>query len=176
MTAKRARQVDISILESTEGHLSKAWMRRIVSSALDQALPDDSCQLSLVIAGDDTIRRLNRDYRGLDQVTDVLAFSDLHPGHWEGEEEPPPSATDDPSFVVVDSGPRYLGEVIISHPQAARQAAIEERALEKEMALLITHGVLHLLGFDHVEESGTAAMRAMEQEILSSTLPMSRVR
>ena len=170
MTAKKARLVDITILESVKSQFPKAWVRRVVLSALYQALPDEACQLGLVIADDGTIQRLNRDYRGSDEVTDVLAFSDLHEGHWEGEEEPPPPVIDDTSFFVVDSGPRYLGEVVISYPQAQRQAPMVEGGVEREMALLVTHGVLHLLGFDHVEAEETAAMRAMENEVLSSVL------
>ena len=170
VTAKKARLVDITILESAKSQFPKAWVRRVVLSALDRALPGESCQLGLVIADDGTIQRLNRDYRGSDEVTDVLAFSDLHPGHWEGEEEPTPSAIDETSFFIVDSGPKYLGEVVISYPQAQRQATTEEGGLEREMALLIAHGVLHVLGFDHMEAEDTAAMRAMENKVLSSVL------
>jgi probable rRNA maturation factor len=135
---------------------------------LDNATPTEECQLSLVIADDDTLRRLNKDYRGLDEVTDVLSFSPVHQGHWQGEGEPPSRPDDGLAFVLPPDEPRHLGEVFISFPQVQRQAAAGPAGLQQELALLVTHGVLHLLGFDHVVPSAEADMRAREKEILSA--------
>ena len=174
MPTSAKRRVDISILEPFKGQLPRAsapwrsWLREVVSSALDLALPEEDCQLSLVIADDDTLKRLNRDYRGLDEVTDVLSFSLFHQGHWEGEGEPPIQAGDNVPFVLPPKEPKHLGEIIISYPQALRQAGAGMSGLEKEMALLVVHGVLHLLGFDHAEPQEEADMQVKEQEILKS--------
>ncbi len=166
MTTKTKRRVDINILEPVKSPISKGWMRSVVASVLDRTLPHENCQLSLAIADDDTIRHLNKDYRGLDEVTDVLAFSDSHPGHWEGEA--PPRAAGEAPFIVPALEARHLGEVVISYPQAARQADAGDSGLKRELALLIVHGVLHLLGFDHVEPDEKAAMDAKQRGILSS--------
>ena len=176
MPTRTKRRVDINILEPLQGFalggsgqrgtLSRAWLRKVASHALDHALPGQDCQLSLVIADDDTLKRLNREYRGLDEVTDVLSFSPFHQGHWEGEGEPPPPADDVP-FVLPLHEPQPLGEVIISYAQAVRQAGPGPSRLERELALLVVHGVLHLLGFDHVEPSEETVMQAKEREILS---------
>ena len=66
------------------------WLRAAVEKALSVALPGgEAYQVSLVVTCDETVRSLNRDYRGLDAVTDVLSFSSSHSGHWEGETDPP---------------------------------------------------------------------------------------
>ena len=139
-----------------------------MSCVLDQAVLSGDCQLSLVITDDETVKRLNSDYRGVNEVTDVLSFSSCYQGHWEGEEEPPLQAASSVPFVLPPEEPEHLGEVIISYPQAARQAGHGAVELKKELALLIVHGVLHLLGFDHVEPQDEASMRAREREILSN--------
>ena len=159
--------VDISVLSPFRGQPSRAWLRKVVSHTLETALPEEDCQLGLVIADDDTVRCLNRDYRGLDEVTDVLSFSPFHQGHWEGDGDPPANRDADVTFVLPPEEPRHMGEVIISYPQAVRQAAPGPSGLERELALLTVHGVLHLLGFDHVEPPEEAEMQAKEREILS---------
>ena len=64
---------------------------RVIASALTQAVPSDQlAQVSVLVTDDETVRQLNRDYRGVDEVTDVLSFSAEHSGHWEGKDEPPP--------------------------------------------------------------------------------------
>ena len=169
MPVKAKRLIDIGILAPVKAQRSDiSWLRKVASLTLDSAIPGQECQLSLVIADDGTLRRLNRDYRGLDEVTDVLSFSPVHQGHWEGEGEPPSRSDDELTFVLPPEEPRHLGEVIISFPQAQRQAAAEASGLQKELALLVTHGVLHLLGFDHVAPLEEADMRAREEEILAA--------
>ena len=108
-------------------------------------------ELSIVVTGDETIRRLNREYAGEDTSTDVLAFS-LR----EGEE-----------FVSPD-GVQRLGEVIISYPTARRQADEAGRAIVEEVAHLLVHGILHLLGYDHAGPEEEAEMRAREEALLAS--------
>ncbi|MCE2462422.1 MAG: rRNA maturation RNase YbeY [Dehalococcoidia bacterium] len=178
MPTRRKRRVDISILEPLKGFTPngfggqgglppRAWLRKVASRTLEYALPGHDCQLSLVIADDDTLKCLNSEYRGMDEVTDVLSFSPFHRGHWEGEGEPPPS-DDDVPFVLPPQEPQPLGEVIISYPQAMRQSGPGPLGPERELALLVVHGVLHLLGFDHAEPSEETAMQAQEREILST--------
>ena len=161
------RQVDINIFGPFKSQVSRPWLRSAVKQVLEHQLPGESYQLSLVIADDDTIRWLNKDYRGLDEVTDVLSFSTTHQGHWEGDGEAPPSYDDQVPFVLPPLEPPHLGEVVISYPQALRQAIPGPSGPTNELASLVVHGVLHLLGFDHAEPEEGAAMQQKERDILS---------
>lgn len=107
-------------------------------------------ELGVVITDDETVRELNRRYAGIDEPTDVLSFS-LR----EGEK-----------FVAAADGIARLGEVVISFPTAARQAAERGRALAAEIAHLLVHGVLHLLGYDHAEPEEARRMREREEALL----------
>ena len=170
MPDRPKRRIDVNILEPFKGELCRSWLRRAASRALAKAFPKESCQLSLVIADDDTVKDLNREYRGLDETTDVLSFATFHQGHWEGEGEPR-SQDDGVCFVFPIEEPQPLGEVIISYPQVLRQAGSEPGGVDKELALLVAHGVLHLVGFDHLRPGEEADMQAKERQILSSIFP-----
>ena len=168
------RRIDVAIAEPFRKELSAAWLKKVAADALQLALPDgEPGQLSLLVTDDDTLRELNREFRGLDEVTDVLSFSPSHPGHWEGEAEPPQervSSNSDTvlsSFVLPPGEPPVVGEVVISYPQAQRQAQDRQETADREMALLIVHGVLHLVGHDHMEPQEAARMQAMERDALS---------
>lgn len=131
--------------------------------------------MSLLVTGDDTVRRLNRDYRGVDEVTDVLSFSSSYSGRWEGDGEAPndPNATpnnNDLPFILPPGQLPPLGEVIISYPQANRQALERGQPLDQEIALLIIHGVLHLAGQDHLDPQEEARMQAKERAALKLML------
>jgi probable rRNA maturation factor len=120
-----------------------------------------AAELGVLVTDDETIRGLNQEYAGEDASTDVLAFS-LR----EGEE-----------FASPD-GVQRLGEVIISYPTARRQAEDAGRAIEDEIAHLLVHGILHLLGYDHAEPEEEQRMRAREEALAGldalTRRPMSR--
>jgi probable rRNA maturation factor len=107
---------------------------------------------SVVIVGDEGIQALNRAYRGLDEPTDVLAFAAL-----EGE---PLAWPEEEGF--------YLGDVVISYPTARAQAEERGEAVAEELSLLIVHGCLHLMGYDHADEGERARMWARQDEILGA--------
>jgi probable rRNA maturation factor len=109
-----------------------------------------SCQLSVLLTGDEQVRELNRQYAGDDHATDVLSFS-LR----EGEPFVSPDETD------------RLGEVIISYDTAARQADEAGHHAEDEIAHLLVHGILHLLRYDHAEPEDETKMRTHERRVLS---------
>lgn len=114
-------------------------------------------EISVLLVDNETIRTLNRDYRDKDAATDVLSFP--------MEEELPDETT--PQII---GGPteRMLGDLVISVERAVEQAAEYGHAVERELAFLTVHGLLHLLGYDH--EQGPAAeaeMQAEEKRILS---------
>jgi probable rRNA maturation factor len=144
------------------------WLMGIAQAALDVALEGtEAAQMSLVITDDETVHRLNAQFRGLDEVTDVLSFSADHPGHWEGEDEPPEDAGGF-DFVMPPDEPSQLGEVIVSYPQAKRQADERGVPLAHELALLVVHGVLHLTGHDHLETEETMLMQSKERTALAA--------
>ena len=148
------------------------WLRRAAESALTQrgGLPEkatDSLALSVVVADDETVRDLNRRHRGLDEVTDVLAFSFHHEGEYYGEGRADLQVDD---FVLPPEGASGLGEVVISYPQASRQAESSGHSQERELAALLIHGVLHLLGHDHTDRSDEAVMRERERSALAQVL------
>ena len=166
------RRVEISIPEEFRNRLPRPWLRKAVLQTLDAALPNQPCQMSLAFCDDATIQRLNREYRGVNQVTDVLAFSGQHPGPWQGEAETSTErqSNADP-FVSPPEEPPHLGEVIISYPQAQRQAAEAGHGVERETALLVVHGVLHLLGYDHQEPKDKALMWGLQDKVLTRLFP-----
>lgn len=144
------------------------WLMGIAQAALDVALEGTvTAQMSLLITGDETVHSLNAQFRGLDEVTDVLSFSADHPGHWEGEAAPPGDG-DGFDFVMPPGEPSPLGEVIVSYPQAQRQAEERGAPLAHELALLVVHGVLHLVGLDHLEPGETALMQGKERSALAA--------
>lgn len=107
-------------------------------------------KLSVVVTDDETVRELNRRYRGEDAPTDVLSFG-LEP---------------DDRFVAPPASPRQLGEVVIAYPTAARQAGESGHDIDAELAHLLVHGLLHLLGHDHQSPKEARAMRAREEALL----------
>lgn len=121
-------------------------LARAAKAALESSGGDLQADLTLVISDDAQLQELNRQFLGIDAVTDVLSF----PG---GETDP-------------DSEALYLGDVIISLPQARRQAEAGGHPVEDELQLLVVHGVLHLLGHDHAEEDEKARMWAVQARAL----------
>src|SRR3990172_3661093 len=139
----------VTIDEAYEEYVAPEELERVARAALEaEGLP--AAELGILITDDATIHDLNRRYADEDKATDVLSFS-LR----EGEE-----------FVSPDDTER-LGEVIISLDTAKRQAEEAGRALEAEVAHLLVHGILHLLGYDHAEPDEERAMQAREREVLA---------
>ncbi len=169
--------IDVTIGVPIKGRLTKRWVRELVSKTLEAALAEKDgehrpFQVSVMVTDDETLRRLNRHYRGKDEVTDVLSFSPTHGGHWLGEDTKAPP-NEQVEFILPPDEPQPLGEVIISYPQATRQAHAgsgKPHPVKEEMALLVVHGVLHLLGYDHADPKETTAMRAKEREVLDAML------
>ena len=169
------QEIDISVDEPYQQELSEVWLRTVMEAALAEALPvGEPAQVGLVVTDDKTVQELNRQFRGLDEVTDVLSFSASHSGHWEGDpqesDEASPESVDSEelNFVLPPGEPSPLGEVIISFPQTIRQAQERNGPVEQELALLIIHGVLHLVGYDHMEPEDEAQMQAKERSALAA--------
>ena len=108
-------------------------------------------EVEVVLADAATVRDLNRLYRGRDEATDVLSFA----AH-EGE-----------AFVRAPDEPPSLGEVIVCLPVAEEQALAADRPVAGEVAHLLVHGLLHLLGYDHAAPAEAARMRSREDGLLA---------
>ncbi|MCA9376121.1 MAG: rRNA maturation RNase YbeY [Candidatus Doudnabacteria bacterium] len=139
--------------------LSETLLRRLVLDALHVTRSKGSFRVSVQFVGDQRIQTLNRLYRGKDSVTDVLSFAHEEPG-------------------VADVFPRVedvteLGDIVISVPQAMRQSSQKRQALKLELAWLVVHGTLHLLGYDHMRPKEFTEMRGLERRILSHFFPKS---
>ena len=113
-------------------------------------LDKQRCELSVTFVGLDEIHELNREYRGVDRPTDVLSF----PQFEDLEEEIP------------EVGEICLGDVVICREKAEEQAEKFGHSFERELVYLFTHSVLHLLGYDHMEEDEKKVMRQREEEIM----------
>jgi probable rRNA maturation factor len=114
-----------------------------------QSLKLGAVELSLVLCDDSMIHQLNRDYRGKDSPTDVLSFSQR-----EGE--------------LADQDDPVLGDVVISVETARRQMVEQDHDLDSELVVLLVHGILHLLGYDHESTEDARRMAAAEADLLES--------
>ena len=146
-------EINVLIDGDFEGCPEASWLRRVAEQVLTAQGADSDVELGLVITSQERVRQLNKSYRGKDEPTDVLAF---YMTSAAGE-----------IFVVPPDGVHHLGEVIISFPRAVIQAEEHHHSIKKELAILIIHGVLHLLGYDHEELEQERQMREREAEILS---------
>lgn len=122
-------------------------IRQAVERTLAERQKPGEISLTIVITDDAELRQLNFDYLGLDYPTDVLAFA-------SGEVDPDQDVT-------------YLGDVIISYSQAEAQAQAGDHDPFDEVRLLVIHGTLHLLGYDHGDPDTKASMWAVQETILA---------
>ncbi len=150
-------EINILFDEGLEGCIEESWLENMVEKVLVAQSIDSRAEVGLVLAGQERVRQLNWSYLGKDEPTDVLAFSML-PEQPGGDLAP---------FVLPPDGIKHLGEVIISYPQAVIQAKEHHHSIKREIAILIIHGVLHLLGYEHDKPELEREMRAREAEILS---------
>jgi len=144
--------IGITIDKEFKGALTPAWLRKTARAVLNAENAGRKSEMGLVITGQDKIRELNKRYLDEDAPTDVLSF--------------PMEQSGGGDFINPPDGALQLGEVIISYPQAAKQAAERGHSVETEVALLIIHGILHLLGYDHDIPAWKKKMRARESAIL----------
>jgi probable rRNA maturation factor len=134
-------------IENTQ-NLPASLFERAAQATLKHQKESPEVDLSIVLADDARLHELNRDYLGVDAPTDVLSF---------------PASETDP-----ETGARYIGDIVISVPYAAKGAAKAGHPLESELQLLVVHGVLHLLGHDHAKPKEKAKMWKAQAEILES--------
>ena len=128
-------------------------LERAAQAALKNRSSFLEADLAIVLTDDKKIQKLNRDYLGIDAPTDVLSFPASETGGSEFDPE---------------TGARYIGDIVISLPYAARSAEKAGHALEAEVQLLVVHGVLHLLGYDHAAPKEKSKMWKAQAQILAT--------
>jgi probable rRNA maturation factor len=135
-------------------HISDKFLDSVDTAALEKAALvtlaiqniSEDVNLSVVIEDEQQLQSLNHEFLGIDSPTDVLSF-------FEDELDP-------------ETGQRYLGEVIISYPQAEKQGVTAGHSTRSELDLLVVHGVLHLLGYDHSTDKEKEKMWQIQKKIL----------
>ena len=146
------------------GRLSIPFIKNAVTASLRLEDVNVPCEVSVLVTDDVGIRKINREFRGIDEATDVLSFPmhDLTPGKFAVAD-----AAVDP-----DTGLLLLGDIIISAERLAAQARGFGHSLVRETTYLTVHSSLHLLGYDHIDEAeGKQLMREREEEILRYLFP-----
>ena len=142
------------------GHNESARLiKKAVNMALDAEGIDVPCVISVMLTDDEGIQAINRDFRGVDRATDVLSFplNELVPGEFDP----------DMCEVDMDSGSVMLGDMMISIPRCEAQGEEFGHGFAREIMYLSVHSVLHLLGYDHVDEGEMKKqMRAREKAIM----------
>lgn len=128
----------------------KNFIKKCIKATLDYEKVEKNVQISFLFVGNEEIKKLNNKFRDKDKVTDVLSF----PGYEDIEK--------------VDSEILYLGDVVISCKRASLQAKEYNHSEKREIGYLTIHSILHLLGYDHKNESDKKIMRSKEKDILKS--------
>ena len=156
--ALAAPRIDVRIASPFRAAVRAAWLRAIARQVLAAEGVAGPAHVGIVVGDDETVRELNQRFLGLDEPTDVLSFG--------------LAAADEAPFALPPEEEASLGEVVIAYPMALRQAEEAGRAVGAEMAHLLVHGLLHLLGYDHERPEDEGTMRQREEEILTG-LPAS---
>jgi probable rRNA maturation factor len=139
--------IEILVNEDLGTFEPKDDLEKLAVNVLKSLQPNLNSDLTVVITTDDEIRQLNAQYRATDRATDVLSF--------ESDETDP------------ESGVRYLGDIVISYPRALQQASDAGHSVHAELSLLLVHGILHLLGYDHDTPEAKAAMWKIQGQLLT---------
>jgi probable rRNA maturation factor len=134
--------------------VSDTMLTRMAAAAFATTGPEHAgpCAVTLVLTDDAAVRALNRQWRGKDAPTNVLSF---------------PAGIDAEHWSALESEPRPLGDIVLAFETIAREASAAAIALPDHAAHLVVHGVLHLLGFEHEEETEAEEMERIERQVLA---------
>jgi len=142
----------INVIEREKSGLSLAFLSRVITTALAVAkFKKSKYEISVFFVAKKEIQQLNRNFRKKDKATDVLSFSQL-----EGR-----------SLILPKTEPVYLGDIFICVKVAQKQAKELGHAYQREIAVLLIHGVLHLLGYNHEKKNDFIKMNQLEQKIIN---------
>lgn len=144
----------IRVRRATGARPDRATLRRVCQNVLRGEGVAGPAYLTLAIVADDEIHQLNRRHRGVDRPTDVLSFSLVDP------------AVDERGFVTPPDQPAELGDIVVSYARVLVQAEEYGHSPERELAYLVAHGLLHILGHDHEQAEERTIMREREEAAL----------
>lgn len=143
-------EFDVSYDEGTAAAIAEDEMERIASLVLAEEGVERPCLVSISVVSDERMHDLNREWRGKDSATDVLSLECERP--------------DDPD--LAEDEPCELGDIVLAPAYIARQAEELGTTAADETRLLLVHGMLHLLGYDHIEDAEAEVMESREDELL----------
>ena len=150
----------ILIKNFTKNKLNQKYLNKVAEETLKVAKFKKPIEISLVITGEERIRSLNKKYRKIDKITDVLSFG-LTDGFAGGLHSSAETMEPTTNKII------YLGEIFICYPQVVKQAKQKKHTIKKELAILLIHGILHLLGYDHRGDYEDSEMKILEEKILN---------
>lgn len=146
-------EIDLAIINETDDFHDdyETVYTNIIKEACQQLNIEDDLELSVIFVDDARIHEINREYRNIDRSTDVISF-----------------ALEDNEQYYMEGMPRTLGDIFISIDHAKKQAQEYEHSFYREMCFLFTHGLLHLLGYDHMEKEEETEMFRIQNNILNA--------
>lgn len=146
-------EIDLALINELDDFHDdyEAVYTQIIHEACRQLCIEDDLELSVIFVDDEKIHEINRDYRQIDRSTDVISF-----------------ALEDNEQYYMEGMPRALGDIFISVDHACKQASDYGHSFYREMCFLFTHGLLHLLGYDHMVEEDEKEMFALQDNILNA--------
>ena len=165
-------RIDVTIRDGVDPIPRISRLTRAIAAALDAAGAPSPGSIGLILSNDAELAELNRRHMGAEGPTDVLSFPMLPPASFPASTSP----TASPAFATPPGRRVHVGDIVVSVERAAEQAASGlggqtgdvRWSTADELRLLVTHGTLHVCGWDHAEPDDEAAMRALEQRLLAS--------
>lgn len=139
----------VEIINETKEYIDFEDLKKVIDYALKYENVENAI-MNVIIVDNEKIHKINRDYRGIDRPTDVISFA----------------LEDDKTFVNIDY--RILGDIYISIDKVYEQANAYNHSIRRELSFLTVHGILHLLGYDHMKEEDEKVMFGKQNEILNN--------
>lgn len=158
MTIQIEREVELPFEFDYEG-----LIHNVIEAAMDYEKCPYEAEINIVLTDNDSIREINREYRQIDAPTDVLSFPAVdyaQPADFDALEE------ESFDYFNPDTGELMLGDIVISIDKVLAQAEEYGHSQERELGFLVAHSMLHLFGYDHMEEEERAVMEQKQREIL----------
>lgn len=144
--------IDIDIHDETEELTDEqlTLVEKIIQFVANEEKISHGSEVSITFVDDETIRKINSEYRDKDYATDVISFA----------------LNDDESDLLDEDIPNLLGDIIVSYPRVVSQADEYGHSIDRELGFLVVHGFLHLLGYDHVTPEDEKVMFGRQEELL----------
>lgn len=157
----------IAIEYETEIELNLPY-EDIIHSVINEATDYENCpyeiEVNVILTDNEEIHQINKEYRNVDSATDVLSFPFLEydkPSDFDGIEDNPED------YFNPESGELILGDIIISVEKVMQQADLYGHSTKRELAFLVAHSMLHLFGYDHMEDDEAHIMESKQNDILN---------